>query len=326
MITTNNGGFPWRGLPGADDLAQALAAGDRGAPAGEAARALHDRVSRTAIEAQVAAGCDLVTDGLARRSDPMSELVAGIGGLEPGPARDGFPGGGGTYQVPVVRREVAWTGPILGENYLFGTRGLEGRLKVVLTGPYTIAVLAEDHAYGEPMALAMALATALNQELRSLQGLGVPWIQVDEPALLGRPEDFPTFTRIWEVLGRGVQQTRLALHFEGGPIGTLTAGAGRLKRLGCLSVDCVTVPGNLAIVASASLPDHLALGLGLVSGRTSDVEDAAAIAARVRAATGLPPAERLQMGTAGGLAGLPVASAVAKLKALDAARRLLAPS
>jgi 5-methyltetrahydropteroyltriglutamate--homocysteine methyltransferase len=326
MITTNNGGFPWRGLPGADELARAMGAGEHDATARETARELHDRVGRAAIEAQLAAGCDLVTDGLARRSDPMSDLVAGIGGLEPGPLRDGFPGGGGTYQVPVVRQEVAWTAPILGENYLFGARGIEGRLKVVLTGPYTIAVLAEDHAYGEPMALAMALATALNQELRSLQGAGVPWIQVDEPALLGRPEDFPTFTRIWEVLGRGVQQTRLALHLEGGPIGDLTAGAGRLKRLGCLSVDCVTAPENLAIVASASLPDHLALGLGLVSGQAPAVEDAAEIAARVRAATGLPPAQRLQVGTGTSLARLPVATAVAKLKALDAARRLLAPS
>jgi 5-methyltetrahydropteroyltriglutamate--homocysteine methyltransferase len=325
MITTNNGAFPWRGLPGAEELAQALAAGDRDADAGARARELHDRVSRMAIEAQVAAGCDLVTDGLARRSDPMSDLVAGIGGLEPGAERDGYPGGG-TYRVPIVRQEVAWTAPILGENYLFGARGLEGRLKVVLTGPYTIAVLAEDHAYGEPMALAMALATAFNQELRSLQGAGVPWIQVDEPALLDRPEDFPTFTRIWEVLGRGVQQTRLALHFEGGPIGTLAAGAGRLKRLGCLSVDCVTVPENLAALATAALPDHVALGLGLVSGRAPAVEEPAAIAARVRAATGLPPAERLQVGTATSLAALPLATAVAKLKALDAARRLLAPS
>jgi methionine synthase II (cobalamin-independent) len=256
----------------------------------------------------------------------MSDLIAGIGGLEPGAARDGFPGGGGAYQIPVVRQEVTWKTPILGENYLFGSRGLEGRLKVVLTGPYTIAMLAEDHAYGDPMALAMALATALNQELRSLQGAGVPWIQVDEPALLGRPDDFPTFTRIWEVLGRGVQQTRLALHLEGGPIAPLATGAGRLKRLGCLSVDCVTAPENLAALASAPLPDHVVLGLGLVSGGGPDVEEPASIAERVRSVTGLPPADRLQLGTGTSLAALPLATAVAKLKTLDAARRLLAVS
>jgi 5-methyltetrahydropteroyltriglutamate--homocysteine methyltransferase len=325
MITTNNGGFPWRGLPGAADLEQALAGGARDAAAGTGTRELQDRVGRMVIEAQVAAGCDLVTDGLARRSDPMSDLVAGLGGLEPGPMRDGFPGGG-TYQVPVVRQELTWTTPIFGENYLFGSRGLEGRLKIVLTGPYTVAVLAEDHAYGEPMSLAMALATILNLELRSLQGVGVPWVQVDEPALLDRPEDFPTFARIWEVLGRGLQQTRLALHLAGGPIAPLTAGTGRLKRLGCLSVDCVTVPENLAALAAAPFPEHVALGLGLVSGSAPGVEEPGAIAARVRSVTGLPGADRLQIGTGTSLSALPLATAVAKLKALDAARRLLSGS
>jgi 5-methyltetrahydropteroyltriglutamate--homocysteine methyltransferase len=325
MITTNNGGFPWHGLPGAEELEQALAGGARDAAAGGGARELQDRVSRVAIEAQVAAGCDLVTDGLARRSDPMSDLVAGIGGLEAGPVRDGFPGGG-RYQVPVVRQELTWTAPIFGENYLFGARGLEGRLKVVLTGPYTVAVLAEDRAYGDPMSLAMALATTLNLELRSLQGAGVPWVQIDEPALVARPEDFPTFTRIWEVLGRGVQQTRLALHLEGGPIAPLTAGTGRLKRLGCLSVDCVTVPENLAALAGVALPESVTLGLGLVSGCAPDIEEPAAIAARVRSVTGLPATDRLQIGTGTSLSGLPLATAVAKLKALDAARRLLSAS
>lgn len=325
MITTNNGGFPWRGLPGADELEQALGGGARDASAAGGVRELQDHVGRLAIEAQVAAGCDLVTDGLARRSDPMSDLVAGIGGLEAGPVRDGFPGGG-TYQVPIVRQELTWTTPIFGENYLFGTRGLEGRLKVVMTGPYTVAVLAEDHAYGDPMALAMALATTLNLELRSLQGAGVPWVQVDEPALVGRPEDFPSFARIWEVLGRGVQQTRLALHLEGGPIAPLVAGTGRLRRLGCLSVDCVTVPENLAALAAAPLPEQVALGLGLVSGRAPAVEEPATIAARVRSLTGLPAADRLQIGTATSLSSLPLATAVAKLKALDAARRLLSGS
>jgi 5-methyltetrahydropteroyltriglutamate--homocysteine methyltransferase len=324
MITTNNGGFPWRGLPGSEDLEQALAKEGGDAGEGDRLRELQDRAARMAIEAQVAAGCDLATDGLTRRLDAMSDVVAGIEGLESGPARDGFPGGG-RYRVPIVRREVSWKSPILGEHYLFGSRGLDGRLKVVLTGPYTIAVLAEDHAYGEPMALAMALATALNQELRSLQGAGVPWIQVDEPALLARTEDFPVFTRIWEVLGRGVQ-TRLALNLEGAAIAPVITGVGRLKRLGCLSVDCVTVPENLAALAAAPVPDGVVLGLGLVSGSAATIEDPASIAARVRSTSGLPPADRLQLGTGTSLASLPLATAIAKLKALDGARRLLAAS
>jgi hypothetical protein len=51
------------------------------------------------------------------------------------------------------------------------------------------------------MALGMALATALNQELRALQAAGCSFVQVDEPDLLAHPEAFPIFTRIWRCSG-----------------------------------------------------------------------------------------------------------------------------
>src|SRR5213596_111119 len=63
------------------------------------------------------------------------------------------------------------------------------------------------------------------------------WIQVDEPAILLEKDDFPTFTRLWEVLGRGVT-LRLCLHLEGGDIEGIYPGIARLKRLACLSLDC----------------------------------------------------------------------------------------
>ena len=79
-------------------------------------------------------------------------------------------------------------------------------------------------------------------------------------------------------------------------------------------------------VGSTAVPDGVVLGLGLVSGSAASIEDPASIAARVRSTSGLPPADRLQLGTGTSLASLPLATAIAKLKALDGARRLLAAS
>jgi 5-methyltetrahydropteroyltriglutamate--homocysteine methyltransferase len=222
-----------------------------------------------------------------------------------------------------VRAEVAWTGALVAEDYLFAAQGAGRPVKPVLTGPHALATLAEDHAYGDPMALALALAAALNQELRALQAAGASVIQIDEPAIAHRAPEFPLFTRVWELLGRGIQAT-LVLHLEGADVRGIWPGALRLKRLGCLSVDCVTVPSNLEVLASEAPPPGLALGLGLVGATDGGGETAEAVAGRVRGAAALLAAERLVLGTGPDLGRLDAPAAAARLRALDGARRLIA--
>jgi 5-methyltetrahydropteroyltriglutamate--homocysteine methyltransferase len=325
MITTNNGSFPGPEATTAEGASRVGSAPPGAGRATDEMKALGDRLARQAIEAQRAAGCDLPTDGLGRRDDPVGHWISGLSGVAMGDSRDGYPAGGGRYRVPIVQGEIGWTTPVLVEDFLFASEGNPAGLKMVLTGPYTLAVLSEDQAYGDAMTLAMALATAFNQELRALQLAGALFVQIDEPALLQRPEDFPIFTRVWEVLGRGISNT-LALHLEGGPMTHLAAGIVRLKRLGCVSIDCVTAPENLDAFASIPLPEGTRLDLGLVSGRTKSVEDPDALARAVRGAAGLPDWTRLLLGTGTDLGGLDQTVASAKLAALATARRLLLPA
>lgn len=319
MRVANNGSFPWRGTALGDELERlrGAAAPDRPEAAWREAR---DRVARQAVAAQAEAGCDLVTDGLARRDEPVAEVVARLQGCEAGPEKPVGASGKGRYRVPIVHGEVAWKEPILVEDYLFAATGSAVPVKVVLTGPFTIAHLAEDHAYGEPMALAMALATALNQELRALHGAGAAFIQVDEPGLLERPDAFPLFTRVWEVLGRGIGAT-LAIHLEGGSIAPIATGLGRLKRLGCLSVDCVSHPENLAAAAAAPLHDGALLTLGLVGGDSGKPGPAEEAAERLKGSAGLPESGRLFVGTSSDLAGLSFEDAAERIRWLVDVRR-----
>jgi methionine synthase II (cobalamin-independent) len=314
MKVTNNGSFPWRGTPLGDALERERAQSGSGAPAG--VREARDRVARQAVTAQSEAGCDLVTDGLARRDEPVAEVAARLSGVEAGPEHGSGPG---RFRVPIVREEVAWKEPLLVEDYLFAAAGGAAPVKVVLTGPFTIAQRAQDHAYGDPMALGMALATALNQELRALQAAGCSFVQVDEPDLLAHPEAFPIFTRIWEVLGRGVGAT-LAIHLEGGSIAPIAAGLGRLKRLGCLSVDCVSHPQNLEAAAAAPLHDGALLSLGIAPAGHGDPGDVQAIVDRLRATAGLPASERLLIGPAADLGTLTFPEAGQRLAWLASVR------
>jgi 5-methyltetrahydropteroyltriglutamate--homocysteine methyltransferase len=320
VIAANNGPFPWRGGPAGRELEAVLRRGDPPSP--EAVRLLHDRATREAIDTQVAAGLDLITDGLVRHSDPTSVLAAHLGGMEPGPRAGVLPGTARPYAVPIVTGEISWAGPILAEDYLFASQSSPRPVKPVLLGPYTLARLADDRAYHDPLALAMALAAALNQELRSLQAAGAAFIQVDEPACLQHPEELPLFGRVWEVLGRGVTAA-LWLQLEGGDPAPLYPGLARLKRLGCLGVDAVRGRAGLAALREARWPEGLRIGLGVVDGRDARVETAAEIEALVRSIDGLPPAGRLLLGTASSLGDLPADTAAAKLRGLaEAARRL----
>jgi len=255
MIATINGSYPWTTREAPDPLDGAAL----------------DRITRDAIDAQIRAGLDLVTDGLVRRTDPVSQVAEGLEGVEPGERRGGLPGNGGDYRAVVVRSEIAWKKPFLTEDFLFAKAGCAREVKPVLLGPYTLSRLAEDHAYDDRMALAMGFAIALNLELKGLQRAGATWIQVDEPAILLAPEDFPTFTRLWEVLGRGVT-LKLCLHLQGGDLRGMYPGIARLKRLACLSLDCVRGRTSLDQLRETPLPEGLFLGLGLFDGRSETVE------------------------------------------------------
>jgi 5-methyltetrahydropteroyltriglutamate--homocysteine methyltransferase len=323
VIATNNGGFPWKGTAAGRDLEEALERQRQGEIAPEELRAAQDRAIRGAIEAQARAGLDLLTDGLVKRRDPASAVAVQLGGVEPGAIRHDEALPWKRFTQPVVVSEVSWRGPILAEDFLFASEGSPRPVKVVITGPYTLARLCEDRVYGDPMALAMALAFALNQELRSLQQSGATFLQIDEPALIRSRDEFPLFTRIWEVVGRGVTAT-LCLHLEGGGIADLYPGITRLKRLGCLSLDCVAGRASLDRLSEAPFPEGLRLGLGVVDGRLETVESPETIADSLRPVRGLPPHDRLLLGTASDLGGLSAEVAAAKLRALSQSARILA--
>ena len=323
-------------------LAQAIEAHDHGNCTTADVREAENAVIRRAIAEQVKAGLDVVTDGLIRWRDPISHIAGKLENVRIEdslrlldtdfhycqPVLTGKP----TRKTALVVDEFAFARNALG--HLPTPRNKAGKLSIkpVVTGPYTLAKLSlseqpSNRDVGLRAALearAMAFAEALAAEVTALAQAGAGLIQVDEPAAIRHPED-------WEILEKSLALLALACD--------RAADAGRkaelavyfyyedcaplYEKLVALPVDVV----GLDFAANSRLVDIIAstgspkpLGLGLVDGRDTRLEDAASIARQIERLMPKIQAGRAYLGTSSGLEHLPREIAYAKLALLSKVR------
>lgn len=341
LILSSAGSYPRSG-PG-DDL-QVLARTREAVARGEQTAAdladAENFMVRRAIEEQVAAGMEVVTDGLTRWLDPVSHLACKLEGVTLGGERP-LPSAPGTYRVPQVGKKPVRRAPLLAEEYRFacnalgavGTpRGKAGKLgvKAVLTGPFTLAKLSEatDTAIAHLDARAAAFAEALAAEFGALAEGGAEHIQVDEFAPVEQAND-------WTALRAGIAAlavARDAARKSGRRVELTfflqTKGADtHWDAIFDLPADVIA----LDLSADPKLAERLAgsgapkpLHLGMVSGRTAELEDARELARTLEALLPKLPSGRSFLGPAGGLDALPRDRARAKLELLARVREIVA--
>jgi len=340
LILASAGSYPRSG-PG-DDLQVLVRARDAVARGEQTAADLADAESfmvRRAIEEQVAAGMEVVTDGLTRWLDPVSYLAAKLEGVTLGDQRP-LPASPGTYRVPLVGKRPVRRGPLLADEYRFACNALgavgtpsgkAGKLgvKAVLTGPFTLAKLSEpkDTAVAHLDARAAAFAEALAAEIGALAEGGAEHIQVDEFAPVEQAGD-------WTALRAGIAAlavARDAARKTGRRVQLTvflqTPAAAHWDALFDLPADVVALDlardsklsGRLA-ASGAPKPLHL----GLVSGLTPELEDARELARKLESLLPKLPSGRSFLGPAGGLDALPRDRARAKLELLARVREIVA--
>ncbi len=341
LTLSSAGSYPRSG-PG-DDLQVLLRVRAAVARGEQTAADLADAESfmvRRAIEEQVAAGMEVVTDGLTRWLDPVSHLAAKLEGVTLGSER-ALPSPPGNYRVPQVSKRPARRCALLADEYRFacnalgalGTpQGKAGKLgvKAVLTGPFTLAKLSEpqDTAVAHLDARAAAFAEALAAELGALAEGGAEHIQVDEFAPIEQAGD-------WTALRAGIAAlsvARDAARKSGRRIELTiflqTPGAeSKWDALFELPADVVA----LDLAGNPKLTERLAASgspkpvhLGLVSGRTPELEDAREVARKLESLLSKLPPGRSFLGPAGGLDALPRDRARAKLELLARVRQMAA--
>jgi 5-methyltetrahydropteroyltriglutamate--homocysteine methyltransferase len=281
-----------------------------------------DDATLLAVRDMERAGIDVITDGEIRRESYSNHFATALEGMDienPGTAidRTGHPN-----PVPRVVGPIRRKRPVLVRDVEFLRANTDRAIKATIPGPFTMSQQAQDDHYGDEEALAMALAEAVNAEVRDLFAAGADVVQLDEPYLQARAEKARRFAI--GVINRALEGAAgtTALHTCFGyahVVHSRPEGYPYFAELAAAAVDQIslesaqqnvdlsilgTVPGKQFQVGVIDLADQ------------SPVEDIDTVAGRIRNALRHVPPERLLLAPDCGMKYLPRQKAFDKLKVL----------
>src|SRR6266699_1853707 len=147
-----------------------------------------DDATIVAIRDMERAGIDIITDGEIRRESYSNRFATALEGMDldnPGTALDRT---GHPNPVPRVVGPIRRTRPVEVRDVKFLRANTDRPIKATLPGPFTMSQQAQDDHYHDEEAFAMALAEAVNAEVRDLFAAGADIVQLDEPYLQARAE------------------------------------------------------------------------------------------------------------------------------------------
>jgi len=281
-----------------------------------------DDATVVAIRDLERAGIDIITDGEIRRESYSNRFATALDGMDldhPGTALDRT---GHPNPVPRVVGPIRRTRPVEVRDVEFLRAHTDRHIKATLPGPFTMSQQAQDDYYHDEAALALALAEAVNEEVRDLFAAGADVVQIDEPYLQARSEKaarfaIPAINRALE----GIEGTT-ALHTCFGYahiVHSRPDGYSFLAQLADtvaaqISMESAQQKVDLSILRS--LPGKQLI-VGVIDlADDSPVEDVETVAGRIRDALKFVDAERLILAPDCGMKYLPREKAFAKLSAL----------
>jgi 5-methyltetrahydropteroyltriglutamate--homocysteine methyltransferase len=263
---------------------------------------------REAVNDQLKAGIDLVTDGQTR-TDMISYFAKSIDGFKGGAEKPKIAERIGEVHPSVIIRDFRMAKMLLPE-----AKAIKG----ILTGPVTLAfsstIETPEYKGFRDEKLYMDIADALLKIGKELEKEGATWIQIDEPFYsVGAP---------MELAKRAVEHITAGLHV---PValhvcGDVTKVYKRLvdfEGIDLLSHAFMGFPNNLKLLEKAALVSHKKkVGLGCIDTQKVKVESSIEVAALVRQAVEKVGWENLVFHPDCGLRALKRDVALAKLTAM----------
>lgn len=298
--------------------------------------------ARLALHDLERAGLDLVTDGEAQRPAYDHHFYGRLAGVDietlgvlarrneiddasPTRADRAQDGDWRRSLAPRIVGEIRWPGPLSVDEVVFAKRHASRPLKATVVGPLTSYTKLVDEFYGDEEAAVIALADALNAELRALEAAGADMLQIDEPAFHSR---FSLARRLGPVaierVTRGLTLP-VAVHVCYGYAYYRTSKrpsdsyADVLRLLAdCDRVDAISLeyeqPGHQPDLLRHCGAKHVILGL--LNLGTEAIETPEHIAGRLGAALDVVPPERLHPASDCGMWHLPRDVGFGKVSAL----------
>jgi len=284
-----------------------------------------DDATLVAIRDMERAGIDIITDGEVRRESYSNRFATALEGMDldhPGSALDRT---GHPNPVPRVVGPIRRTRPVEKRDVEFLRANTDREIKATLPGPFTMSQQAQDDHYHDEEAFAMALAEAVNEEVRDLFAAGADVVQLDEPYLQARSEKAERFAvRAINRALEGVTGTT-ALHTCFGYahiVHNRPNGYPFLEPLADVNVRQISIESaqqkvDLGVLRSMGAKTVIVGVIDLSDG--SPVEDVDTVARRIRNALQFVDPERLILAPDCGMKYLPREKAFGKLRALAAA-------
>ena len=268
------------------------------------------------------AGIDIITDGEIRRESYSNRFATALDGMDlenPGTALDRT---GHPNPVPRVVGPLRRSRPVEVRDVKFLRATTTRTIKATLPGPFTMSQQAEDDYYHDDEALAMALAEAVNEEVRDLFAAGADVVQLDEPYLQARAEKAQRFAV--KAINRALQGIAgtTALHTCFGYahiVHSRPNGYPFLEELADVTAHQISMESaqqkvDLSVLKSLA---NKTLIVGVIDlADDSPVEDVDTVVRRIRNALRFVPPERLILAPDCGMKYLPRPKAFGKLTAL----------
>jgi 5-methyltetrahydropteroyltriglutamate--homocysteine methyltransferase len=280
-----------------------------------------DDATLLAIRDMERAGIDIVTDGEARRESYSNRFALALDGLDLDNPAEVIGRTGKQTTVPRVIGPIKRRGPVEARDAAFLAANTDRMTKITLPGPFTMSRQAKDEYYGDPEAMAMAYAEAVNEEAKDLKRAGVDIIQLDEPWM----EQFPDEGRQY-----GLKALNRALEgIEGTTIVHVCFGYAYVVPdkphaysilpylAGCIAdqISIEAAQPNLDLSVLRELPGKTIL-LGVLNLGSPEIETAELVASRIRKGLEHVDADRIVPAPDCGMKYLPRDRAFGKLRAL----------
>ena len=284
-----------------------------------------------AIRDMERAGVDIISDGEIRRESYSNRFATALEGIDietPGKIAGN---GGNITLVPRVVGTVRRSGPVQVADVEFLRWNTEGRIKVTVPGPFTMAQQALNEYYSDTESLAMDYAVWVNQEGKELFEAGADVVQLDEPWLRVNPDGAREYAvRVIDKALEGVVGVT-ALHLCFGYAAVVSDKPAAYDFLTELARCCVQ---QISIEAAQPKLDLSVLReftdktiiLGVLDLGDAAVEVPGKIAETIREALRYIPSDRLQLAPDCGMKYLPRATAFGKLRAMTSAADMVRDS
>jgi 5-methyltetrahydropteroyltriglutamate--homocysteine methyltransferase len=287
--------------------------------------AVRDAV-RLAIDDQLRAGLDRITDGEMQRVDFNLGFYQHLQGLEPfSRARLwGAPAHDQRDRYRAIAPIVALNGLGTVAEYRRFREYTDAPAKVPVPGPFTLAgCIAGGDVYADRTAVTEALIPIVNAELKSLAKAGVEFIQLDEPSFACHPKEPELFL---DVIGRTVDgvSSYISMHMCFGNYRARAVGHRSYRplfpHLGRAKVNQLALEFASRELAEvellAQLPESMDVAVGLIDVKNTWIEPSELVAERLRTVVKYVDATRVSVTPDCGFSQTARHIAVAKARAM----------